>query len=134
MDVYQLAEQFYIPRLEQLCIQYLEFTILPCNVLEALHNADKMNLTVIKEFCLRFIVKECNFTQIVMSKEFDTLYQPLMVEIIRRKQMPQARNLPEMQYDISIGILYIWYFKLNYFYILINQQNCCYGEIIIYSS
>ncbi|XP_026473112.1 leucine-zipper-like transcriptional regulator 1 [Ctenocephalides felis] len=103
MDVYQLAEQFYIPRLEQLCIQYLEFTILPCNVLEALHNADKMNLTVIKEFCLRFIVKECNFTQIVMSKEFDTLYQPLMVEIIRRKQMPQARNLPEMQYDISIG-------------------------------
>ncbi|XP_026470846.1 leucine-zipper-like transcriptional regulator 1 [Ctenocephalides felis] len=62
-----------------------------------------MNLTVIKEFCLRFIVKECNFTQIVMSKEFDTLYQPLMVEIIRRKQMPQARNLPEMQYDISIG-------------------------------
>lgn len=38
----------------------------------------------LQEFCLRFIVKECNYNQIVMSKEFETISQPLMVEIIRR--------------------------------------------------
>ena len=37
---------------------------------------------------MKFIVKESNYTQIVMSKEFETLSQPLMVEIIRRKQLP----------------------------------------------
>ncbi|PVD31376.1 hypothetical protein C0Q70_06788 [Pomacea canaliculata] len=32
-----------------------------------------------------------NYNQIVMSREFETLDQPLMVEIIRRKQMPSVR-------------------------------------------
>lgn len=44
-----------------------------------------------QEYCLRFIVKEGNYNQIVMSREFETLDQPLMVEIIRRKQMPSVR-------------------------------------------
>lgn len=42
MDIYQLAEQFDIPRLEQVCLQYLEMKILKSNVLDALYNADKM--------------------------------------------------------------------------------------------
>lgn len=42
MDIYQLAVQFFIPRLEQVCIQYLEFKISKKNVLDALYNADKM--------------------------------------------------------------------------------------------
>lgn len=89
MDVYRLALQFKMKRLEQLCVQYLKATISNANVLKALHNAASLNLYFIKEFCLSFIVKEINYNQIVMSKEFETLDQPLMVEIIRKRQMPQ---------------------------------------------
>ncbi|XP_021921772.1 leucine-zipper-like transcriptional regulator 1 isoform X2 [Zootermopsis nevadensis] len=99
MDVYRLAVQFHMRRLEQLCVLYLEATINHRNVLEALHNASHLQLYFIKEFCLKFIVKETNYNQIVMSKEFETLEQPLMVEIIRRQQMPQIRSLPEPQFD-----------------------------------
>lgn len=88
-------------RLEQLCIQYLEATINYRNVLEALHNASILKLYFIKEFCLKFIVKETNYTQIVMSKEFENLDKALMVEIIRRRQMPQARLLLEAPFDNS---------------------------------
>lgn len=42
MDIYQLAVKYLIPRLEQVCIQYLEFKISKQNVLDALFNADKM--------------------------------------------------------------------------------------------
>ena len=42
MDIYQMAVLFLIPRLEQVCIQYLEFKISKQNVLDALYNADKM--------------------------------------------------------------------------------------------
>lgn len=91
--------QFHMRRLEQLCVLYLEATINHRNVLEALHNASHLQLYFIKEFCLKFIVKETNYNQIVMSKEFETLEQPLMVEIIRRQQMPQIRSLPEPQFD-----------------------------------
>lgn len=38
---------------------------------------------------MRFIIKDSNFNQIIMSKEFETLDQNLMVEIIRRHQVPQ---------------------------------------------
>lgn len=92
MDVYRLAVQFEMTRLEQLCIQYLNATICLKNVLVALHNANNLHLDFIKEFCLRFIVKESNFNHIVMSKEFETVERTLMVEIIRRKQMPQIRG------------------------------------------
>lgn len=92
MDVYRLAVQFEMTRLEQLCVQYLNATICLKNVLVALHNASNLHLDFIKEFCLRFIVKESNFNHIVMSKEFETVERGLMVEIIRRKQMPQIRG------------------------------------------
>lgn len=91
-------------RLEQLCVQYLEATINHQNVLEALHNASHLNLFFIKEFCLKFIVKETNYNQIVMSKDFEKLEQPLMVEIIRRRQQtPQARPQAEHQFESTGG-------------------------------
>ncbi|KAG7197202.1 hypothetical protein KM043_007278 [Ampulex compressa] len=102
MDVYRLAVQFHMKRLEQLCVRYLEATISHANVLEALHNAAHLKLYFIKEFCLSFIVKESNYNQIVMSQEFETLDQPLMVQIIRRRQMPQARNFSN-QYESGTG-------------------------------
>uniref|UniRef100_T1JJ12 BTB domain-containing protein n=1 Tax=Strigamia maritima TaxID=126957 RepID=T1JJ12_STRMM len=101
MDVYRLALMFHMRRLEQLCIQYLETSINHKNVLVALKNASQLKLEFIKEFCLKFIVKESNYNQIVMSKEFETLDQPLMVEIIRRRQMPQIRPLSEPVVDAS---------------------------------
>ncbi|XP_075219325.1 leucine zipper like transcription regulator 1 isoform X2 [Lycorma delicatula] len=99
MDVYRLAVQFHMCRLEQLCVKYLEATINHQNVLEALHNASQLKLYYIKEFCLKFIVKESNYNKIIMSKEFETLDQPLMVEVIRRQRIPQIRSLPEPQFD-----------------------------------
>jgi hypothetical protein len=91
-------------RLEQLCVQYLEATINHQNVLEALRNASHLNLFFIKEFCLKFIVKETNYNQIVMSKDFEKLEQPLMVEIIRRRQQtPQSRLQAEHQFENTGG-------------------------------
>jgi len=96
MQVYMLAVQFHMSRLEQLCISYLESSVNHKNVLVALKNASQLKLFFIKEFCLRFIIKETSYNQIVMSKEFETLDQHLMVEIIRRKQGPaQLRSLQE---------------------------------------
>ena len=95
MQVYMLAVQFLMKRLENLCISYLESSINHRNVLVAMKNASQLKLYVIKEFCLRFIIKDSTYNQIVMSKEFETLDQPLMVEIIRRRQTPQLRSLQE---------------------------------------
>lgn len=75
-------------KLEQLCLHYLECTINTRNVLEALCNAAQLKLYFIKEFCLKFVVKETNYSQIVMSREFEGLDRALMVEVIRRKQSP----------------------------------------------
>lgn len=105
MDVYRLALQFNMKRLEQLCVQYLKATISRANVLEALRNAAHLKLYFIKEFCLNFIVKENNYNQIVMSKEFETLDQPLMVEIIRKRQMPQKGAFPR-QFDLNAGTIF----------------------------
>ena len=38
-----------------------------------------------------------------MSKDFESLDQPLMVEIIRRRQSPQARSLQDQNPDGSSG-------------------------------
>ncbi|XP_017775634.1 PREDICTED: leucine-zipper-like transcriptional regulator 1 [Nicrophorus vespilloides] len=95
MDVYRLAVKFDMARLEYLCVQYLNATICLKNVLVALHNANSLKLNFIKEFCLRFIVKGTNYNQIVMSSEFENLDRQLMIEIIRRKQKPQRKELIE---------------------------------------
>lgn len=93
MDVYRLAVQFDMARLDYLCVQYLNATICLKNVLVALDNADHLQLDFIKEHCLRFIVKETNYNQIVMSTEFETLKRSLMIEIIRRKQTSQIHKI-----------------------------------------
>lgn len=95
MQVFMLAVQFQMRRLESLCIDYLETSVNHRNVLVALKNATSLKLYFIKEFCLKFIIKEVTYNQIVMSKEFETLDQTLMVEIIRRRQTPQLRSLQE---------------------------------------
>ncbi|KAH0949771.1 hypothetical protein HN011_006074 [Eciton burchellii] len=103
MDVYRLAVQFNMERLEQLCVNYLEATINHANVLEALRNAVHLKLFFIMEFCLSFVVKENNYNLIVMSQEFETLDRPLMVEIIRRRQMPQSKSFTKYEYGSVTG-------------------------------
>lgn len=78
--------------LEQLCILYLETTINLRNVLEALRYSSSLELNLIKNLCLKFIVKDGNYKDIVMSSEFETLDKPLMVEIIREKQEPSGKS------------------------------------------
>ncbi|XP_012940916.1 leucine-zipper-like transcriptional regulator 1 [Aplysia californica] len=91
MEVYRLSLQLHMGRLQQLCVQFLEASIGIKSVLFALHNAARLQLDFLKGFCLRFIVKEVNYNQIVMSKEFETLDKPLIVEIVRRKLEPPVR-------------------------------------------
>lgn len=102
MDVYLLAQQFNIPRLEQLSFQYLEFKISKLNVLESLCNSDKLSLSSVKDYCINFIVKEDHFYDIVMSPEFATvLEKQLIVEVIRKKLNPLKQT--EIKFDKSIG-------------------------------
>ncbi|EEC15876.1 lztr-1, putative, partial [Ixodes scapularis] len=61
----------------------------------------RVPLNLCEFFCLKFIVKESTYNQIVMSKEFETIAQPLMVEIIRRRQMPSVRSLQEPLFDYT---------------------------------
>lgn len=103
MDVYTLAVQFLIPRLEQLCVQYLEFKISKDNVLDALFNADQMDLDVIKDYCLNYIVKEDHYYDIVMSNDFASLEKPLIVEIVRKRLNPGRYTSNNFHYDKSIG-------------------------------
>ncbi|KAJ6635081.1 Leucine-zipper-like transcriptional regulator 1 like [Pseudolycoriella hygida] len=68
MDIYQLAVEYLIPRLEQVSIQYLEFKISKQNVLDTLFNADKRGLNLIKDYCLSFISKDENHSEIIMTR------------------------------------------------------------------
>lgn len=84
--VLQLSIECQLVKLEKLCIKYFKGSVNIGNVLETLKNATSVSLVPIKEYCLRFIIKEAHYNSIVMSKEFESLDQPLMVEIIRRRQ------------------------------------------------
>ncbi|KAJ8712755.1 hypothetical protein PYW08_008059 [Mythimna loreyi] len=105
MAVLRLALRLNIPRLRGLCARFLRANLCYGNVLQALHAAHHANLTCIKEYCLRFVVKDYNFTPIVMSKEFEEMEQSLMVEVIRRRQQPppkQTNAVVQQEYDEEI--------------------------------
>ncbi|CAK1590169.1 unnamed protein product [Parnassius mnemosyne] len=92
MEVLRLALRLNIPRLRGLCARFLRANLCYSNVLKALHAAHHANLHCIKEYCLRFVVKDYNFTPIVMSSEFEEMEQSLMVEVIRRRQQPPPKQ------------------------------------------
>ncbi|XP_067636209.1 leucine-zipper-like transcriptional regulator 1 homolog [Eurosta solidaginis] len=87
-DIYQLAGRFLMSRLAQGCIQYLDFKINKQNVLEALYNADKNKIQIIKDHCMQFIIKDENYADVVLSSEFGDLDKALIVEIVRRRLNP----------------------------------------------
>ncbi|CAB3245758.1 unnamed protein product [Arctia plantaginis] len=92
LEVLRLALRLNIPRLRGLCARYLRANLCYGNVLHALHAAHHANLNCIKEYCLRFVVKDYNFTPIVMSREFEEMEKSLMVEVIRRRQQPPPKQ------------------------------------------
>ncbi|KAL7743572.1 hypothetical protein ACLKA6_013377 [Drosophila palustris] len=101
-DIYQLAGLFTMPRLAHGCIQYLDYKINKGNVLEALYNADKSNIKIIKDHCMQFIIKDENFDDVVMSSEFSDLDKPLLVEIIRKRLHP-SKLVMETSFESNIG-------------------------------
>lgn len=130
MDVYKLALSFKLSRLEQLCVQYIEASVDLQNVLSVCENANKLQLDQLKvklmtylntnkltllecqilfciyisapqEHCLNFVVKESHFNQVIMTKEFEHLSTPLIVEIVRRKQQPPPRVYSDQPVDIG---------------------------------
>ncbi|XP_047524556.1 leucine-zipper-like transcriptional regulator 1 homolog isoform X1 [Pieris napi] len=105
MEVLRLALRLKIPRLRGLCARYLRANLCYGNVLQALHAAHQANLACIKEYCLRFVVKDYNFTPIVMSAEFEQMEQQLMVEVIRRRQQPPPKQPAAAQHDAEEEII-----------------------------
>uniref|UniRef100_A0A8C4TKH6 Leucine zipper like post translational regulator 1 n=1 Tax=Erpetoichthys calabaricus TaxID=27687 RepID=A0A8C4TKH6_ERPCA len=105
MDVYKLALSFKLSRLEQLCLQYIEASVDLQNVLIVCENANKLQLDQLKEHCLNFVVKESHFNQVIMTKEFEHLSTPLIVEIVRRKQQPPSRVYCDQPVDIGTSLV-----------------------------
>uniref|UniRef100_A0A8B9JPP2 Leucine-zipper-like transcription regulator 1 n=1 Tax=Astyanax mexicanus TaxID=7994 RepID=A0A8B9JPP2_ASTMX len=105
MDVYKLALSFKLSRLEQLCVQYIEASVDLQNVLSVCENANKLQLDQLKEHCLNFVVKETHFNQVIMTKEFEHLSTPLIVEIVRRKQQPPPRVYSDQPVDIGTSLV-----------------------------
>uniref|UniRef100_A0A3Q3F849 Leucine zipper like post translational regulator 1 n=1 Tax=Labrus bergylta TaxID=56723 RepID=A0A3Q3F849_9LABR len=105
MDVYKLALSFQLSRLEQLCVQYIEASVDLQNVLSVCENANKLQLDQLKEHCLNFVVKESHFNQVIMTKEFEHLSTPLIVEIVRRKQQPPPRLYSDQPVDIGTSLV-----------------------------
>ncbi|KAI2664954.1 hypothetical protein H4Q32_003278 [Labeo rohita] len=105
MDVYKLALSFKLSRLEQLCVQYIEASVDLQNVLSVCENANKLQLDQLKEHCLNFVVKESHFNQVIMTKEFELLSTPLIVEIVRRKQQPPPRVYSDQPVDIGTSLV-----------------------------
>jgi len=95
MDVYKLAVKFELLRLRLLCEQYIEASISTKNVLVALKCAEELGLEFIKEFCMRVVIREVHFNQIILGTDFENLDKRLMVEIIRRKQQQQQNTIPD---------------------------------------
>ncbi|KAM6458175.1 leucine-zipper-like transcriptional regulator 1 isoform 3-T3 [Liasis olivaceus] len=105
MDVYKLALNFKLSRLEQLCVQYIEASVDLQNVLVVCENANKLQLDQLKEHCLNFVVKETHFNQVIMMKEFEHLSSSLIVEIVRRKQQPPLRTHSDQPLDIGTSLI-----------------------------
>lgn len=52
---------------------------------------------------MQFLVKEENFTDVVMSSEFSDLDKPLVVEIIRKKLSP-SKLITDPNVDKNVGM------------------------------
>jgi leucine-zipper-like transcriptional regulator 1 len=92
IDVCRLAENFSMLKLVHICEVYISSIISTTNVLNLLEYVHSMDMKYLKECCMKFLIKDSNFNQIIMMQEFEKINQSLMVEIIRKRQSPQKSN------------------------------------------
>ena len=95
MEVYKLALLFNTKRLELLSMQYIEASINLENVLLVLCSASELKLTRMREFCMKFIVRDTNYRKVIMSSSFERLDRSVMVQIIRRQQFRSRPTSPD---------------------------------------
>lgn len=95
IDVYKLSMLLETKRLELLSLQYIEASINVENALLVLHNASELRLSSLKEYCLRFVVRDSNYRKVIMSAAFESLDRALMVQIIRRQQFRSRPTSPD---------------------------------------
>ena len=104
MDVYKLALLLETKWLELLSMQYIEASVNVENVLLVLHNASELKLSSLREYCMKFIVRENNFRKVIMSSAFETLDRELMVQIIRRQQFRSRPTSPDPHTDEDVSV------------------------------
>ena len=95
MEVYKLALLLKTKRLELLSMQYIEASINIENVLLVLCNASELELGRLREFCMKFIVRDSNYRKVIMSSSFEQLDRSVMVQIIRRQQFRSRPMSPD---------------------------------------
>lgn len=95
MELYKLSLLLETPRMELLCLQYIQASVNEENVLHVLRVASELRLSSLKEYCLRSIVREGSYRQVVMSSSFESLDSHLMVAIVRRHQTPSRPTSPD---------------------------------------
>lgn len=95
MDLYKFSLLLEIKKLELLCIQYLESSVNEQNVLLILENASELHLSHLREYCLRFIVRESHYQKVIMSESFESLNRSLIIQIVRRQQFRSRPTSPE---------------------------------------
>ena len=103
MDVYKLALLLETKRLEHLSMQYIEASINVENVLLVLCNASELKLVRLREFCMRFIVRDINYRKVIMSSSFEQLDRSMMVQIIRRQQFRSRPTSPDPHSAVNEG-------------------------------
>lgn len=95
MELYKFSLLLETKKLELLCIQYLESSVDEQNVLLILKNASELNLSHLKEYCLKFIVRDTNYQKVIMSESFENLDRGLIIQIVRRQQFRSRPTSPE---------------------------------------
>ncbi len=105
VDVYKLSLLLETKRLELLSIKYIEASINEDNVVLVLENATELSLSSLKDYCMRFIVQDCNYRKVIMSSSFEELDKSLMVQVIRRqlfRSRPTSPDPPAVQANPDI--------------------------------
>ena len=96
MELYKLSLLLETKRLEQLCVQYIQSSVNEENVLYVLRIASELRLSSLKEYCMRSIVRDSSYRQVVMSPAFESLNPDLMVELVRRHETRSRPTSPDI--------------------------------------
>lgn len=114
LDLYQLAEEISLESLKQLIIKtlnepYLECRVNVLNVVDLLSKAHLVKLLTVKEYCLKFIIENCD--DILKSKEIEMLDNfTLLLEIFRRAKLPSdepsvpPQNEPTIRRSLQVDM------------------------------